>query len=202
MYGPTLNTVYKPEIPGWLKIKKSWNKYRKELFPWLLDSQDLPMKGNWERLDSLVWRKEGRGEIWFKSGKSFMDMNHVDKTSGLAQPMNLVKMKVKPECPVILWIWRNLLCTPKYEETFCSARVINMWNDIPYEIKSAGNLNSFKNKLDNWLNSWTTNEVGKGCFKLSHPWYINIITPIKTIKIRCCTVVVIAIFNSGAVQLL
>ena len=36
---------------------------------------------------------------------------------------------------------------------FFSARVINIWNDIPYEIKSAGNLNIFKNKLDNWLNS-------------------------------------------------
>ena len=34
---------------------------------------------------------------------------------------------------------------------FC-ARVINMWNDIPYEIKSAGNRNIFKNKFDNWLN--------------------------------------------------
>ena len=36
---------------------------------------------------------------------------------------------------------------------FSSARVINIWNDIPYEIESAGNLNIFKNKLDNWLNS-------------------------------------------------
>ena len=36
---------------------------------------------------------------------------------------------------------------------FFSARVINIWNDIPYEIKSAGTLNIFKNKLYNWLNS-------------------------------------------------
>ena len=36
---------------------------------------------------------------------------------------------------------------------FFSARVINMWNDISYKIKSAGNLNIFKNKLDKWLNS-------------------------------------------------
>ena len=28
--------------------------------------------------------------------------DHVDKTNGLAQPMYLVKMKDKPECPVIL----------------------------------------------------------------------------------------------------
>ena len=42
--------------------------------------------------------------------------------------------------------------------------IINIWNDIPYEIKSAGHLNIFKNKLDNWLNSWTANEVGKEMF--------------------------------------
>ena len=38
------------------------------------------------------------------------------------------------------------------QRNFFSARVINMWNDIPYEIKSAGNLNIFKNKFDNWQN--------------------------------------------------
>ena len=69
---------------------------------------------------------------------------------------------------------------------FCSARVINIWNDIPYEIKSAGN--SF------WTVSKTSSITGwiperpmkleKRCFKLSHPWYINIITPIKPIKIK------------------
>ena len=57
-----------------------------------------------------------------------MDMIMWIKTNGLAQPMYLVKMKDKPECPV-------------------------MMDDIPYEIKSAGNLNIFKNKLNNWLNS-------------------------------------------------
>jgi len=35
---------------------------------------------------------------------------------------------------------------------FLSARVKNMLNDIPYEIKNAGNLNIFKNKCDNWRN--------------------------------------------------
>ena len=52
----------------------------------------------------------------------------------------------------------------KIRRNFFSARVINIWNDIPYEIKSAGNLNIFKNKLESWLNSWTANEVGKEMF--------------------------------------
>ena len=35
---------------------------------------------------------------------------------------------------------------------FLSARVKNMLNDIPYEIKNAGILNIFQNKYDNWRN--------------------------------------------------
>ena len=32
------------------------------------------------------------------------------------------------------------------------ARCVNMWNEIPQDVKNAKNLNSFKNKLDEWLN--------------------------------------------------
>ena len=169
MYGPTLNTVYKPGIPGWLKIKKSWKKYRKGLFPWLLDSQDLPMKRNWERLDSLVWSIEGRGEIWFKSGKSFMDMIMWIKTNGLAQPMHLVKMKDKPECPVILWIWSYLLCTPKYEETFL-VQELSIYGMI-FNMKSKA-LETGTFSKTSLITGWIPEQPMKSekkCFKLSHP---------------------------------
>ena len=38
-------------------------------------------------------------------------------------------------------------------KNFFSAGVINIWNDVPSEIKRAGILNIFKNQLGNWLNS-------------------------------------------------
>ena len=75
------------------------------------------------------------------------------KTNGLAQPMNLVKMKVKTRMSSDLLNLKLPVVHTEIRRNFFSARVINMWNDIPYEIKSAGTLNIFKNKLDNWLNS-------------------------------------------------
>ena len=142
------------------------------------------MKRNWERLDSLVWRKEGRGEIWFKSVKSFMAIITWIKTNGLAQPMYLLKIKDKPEWPVILWIWSYLLCTPKYGETF-----------LVQELSIYGMIFHMKSKvLETWTFSKTSSIIGwiserpmkseKRCFKLSHPWYINIITSIKPIKFK------------------
>ena len=52
-----------------------------------------------ERLDSIVWRKEGRYDSSLEN--PCMNMIMWIKTNGLAQPMYLVKMKDKPECPVI-----------------------------------------------------------------------------------------------------
>ena len=134
------------------------------------------MKRNWESFDSLICRKEGKGEIWFKSGKSFMDMIMWIKTNGLAQPMYLVKIKDKP---VILWIWSYLLCTPKYEENF-----------LVQELSIYGMIFHMKSKV---LETWTISKTSlitdwlperpmkseKRCFKLSHPWYINIITQLN-----------------------
>ena len=53
-----------------------------------------------------------------------------------SDPLNLKVPAVKTE------IYRNLFST----------RCVNMWNEIPHEVKNAKNLNSFKNKLDEWLN--------------------------------------------------
>ena len=97
-------------------------------------------------------------------------------------PWYLVKMKDKPECPVILWIWSYLLCTPKYEETF-----------VVQELSIYGMIFHMKSKvLETWTFSKTSSIIGwipkrpmkseKRCFKLSHPWYININTPNKPIK--------------------
>ena len=51
-------------------------------------------------------------------------------------PLNLKVLVVKTE------IYRN----------FFSTRCVNMWNEIPQDVKNAKNLNIFKNKLEEWLN--------------------------------------------------
>ena len=58
------------------------------------------------------------------------------QTRQSSDPLNLKVPAVKTE------IYRN----------FFSTRCVNMWNEIPQEVKNAKNLNSFKNKLDEWLN--------------------------------------------------
>ena len=137
------------------------------------------MKRNWERLDSLVWRIEGRGEIWFKSGKSYMDMNHVDKnkwfSSAYVPGENERQTRMSSDT-------LNLLCTPKYEETF-----------LVQELSIYGMIFHMKSKvLETWKFSKTSLITGwipersmkseKRCFKLAHPWYININTPIKLLR--------------------
>ena len=72
---------------------------------------------------------------WFSS--AYVPGENEKQTRMSSDPLNLKLPVVHTE------IRRNIF----------SARVINIWNDVPSEIKRAGILNIFKNQLDNWLNS-------------------------------------------------
>ena len=87
-------------------------------------------------------------QVW----KILHEQDHVDKNKWFSSPYvpgeneRQTRMSSDPlnlKCPVV---------HTEIRRNFFSARVINMWKNIPYEIKSAENLNIFKNKLDNWLN--------------------------------------------------
>jgi len=58
------------------------------------------------------------------------------QTRQSSDPLNLKVPAVKTE------MYRNCFST----------RCVNMWNEITQDVKNAKNLNSFKNKLDEWLN--------------------------------------------------
>ena len=77
--------------------------------------------------------------IWTKTNGSALRM--YQKKEGVfkpgSDPLNLKVPAVKTE------IYR----------IFFSTRCVNMWNEIPQDVKNAKNLNSFKNKLDEWLNN-------------------------------------------------
>ena len=46
-------------------------------------------------------------------------------------------------------------------KTFFTNRIVNVWNDIPYEIRTAPSVNSFKNQYgDEYKNTNVTNYVG------------------------------------------
>ena len=93
---------------------------------------------------------------WFSS--SYEPWENESQTRMSSDPLNLKIPVVHTE------IWRN----------FFSLRVINMWNDIPYEIKRAVNLNIFKKSSTTGGTTERQMKFRKRCFELSHPWYITI----------------------------
>ena len=93
---------------------------------------------------------------WFSS--AYEPWENESQTRMSSDPLNLKIPVVHTE------IWRN----------FFSLRVINMWNDIPYEIKRAVNLNIFKKSSTTGGTTERQMKFRKRCFELSHPWYITI----------------------------
>ena len=76
--------------------------------------------------------------------------NYVDKNKWLSPaylPGENVRQPRISSDPLNLKI---LVVHTVHIETFLLQQVINMWNDISYEIKSSGNLTFSKNKFDNW----------------------------------------------------
>ena len=122
------------------------------------------MKRNRKRLDSLVCRKDGRMGDMIQVWKILHGHFHVDKIKWFSSAYvpgeneRQTRMSSDPlnrKVPVVhTEIRRNFLV----QELLIYGMI------FPYEIKSAGNMNIFKNKLDNW-----PMKTEKRCFKLSLP---------------------------------
>ena len=150
----------------WLtKDKEILEKYRKELFSWLLDSQELHMKINWER------KRKDMIQVWKILHGQLCSAYLLGVGENERQPrMSSWSFKSEDSC----WAHGN---TEK--RFYCKS--YNIW--MIFHIKSeVMNIRTFSKTSS--ITGRTTErpiKLEKRCFKLSHLWYININKPIKPI---------------------